>query len=352
MKKPKNPTLWWYEDRQQWVADLTEPDSGKRRRWYSHTGDERRAQQLFHLYLARLYGAAVHQSPDNLTVGQLAEMWFDWNEANRAPNTGRSRRVYLRWLLDRYADLYVGELSMTHIERVKAAKRRSNLARSVNHFVNAVKGLFFWAVRQGLLEDNPMRHLSRVPREAPRRRAQSAEALALALPAADKHPPLGDFMRLMLFTGMRAGEAAGVRWADYDPKRGTVYVERHKTVGYAGKPKLLPLSSHAQAIIERQPRHGRHVWAREDGSRITANALYQRLKRLRDAEDVSAEARAALRQMDFHAMRHTFASRLGAANVHPKVAMNLLGHQTPLMTLYYTDLDEEQMRAAAEKAGG
>ena len=55
----------------------------------------------------------------------------------------------------------------------------------------------------------------------------------------------------------------------------------------------------------------------------------------------------------FHALRHTFATRIMEVNVHPKVAQELLGHSTVTITMdTYSHVMPEQKKEAMERIKG
>jgi integrase len=59
---------------------------------------------------------------------------------------------------------------------------------------------------------------------------------------------------------------------------------------------------------------------------------------------------AGLQGVNFHALRHTYATRLLEANEHPKTVQELLGHADISLTLNtYSHVMPELKRAAAQK---
>lgn len=59
------------------------------------------------------------------------------------------------------------------------------------------------------------------------------------------------------------------------------------------------------------------------------------------------------RVVDFHALRHTFVSRLSEAGVHPRVAMALARHSDLSLTMrHYTDVSLLDLKGAVAKAAG
>ena len=58
-----------------------------------------------------------------------------------------------------------------------------------------------------------------------------------------------------------------------------------------------------------------------------------------------------MRDLRFHDLRHTFASRLAITGAQQKVIQTLLGHKTSAMTDRYTHLSAQALRTAVERIG-
>lgn len=334
------PDIYWWKRRKQWVADIPDPATGKRKRWYLGA-DKADAQAEFHRRMYHLLRGQVDTDPEHLRIADLIGQYIEWNRANRARNTADFREVYLRWLGTRYGTLPAAKLLPQHVERVKALYRQTHAPRSVNHFVTAVKGMYRWAMRQRLLNDNPVQYIQKVPRAPQEKRAVSLLTALRACRLCDKRPPLGDFLRLLLYTGMRRGELVGLPWAAYDPQTAILNVAQHKTVGRTGRPRIIPLSTRAVEVIERQPRTGEAIFSNERGGAISGNAFLIRLKRLR-------RWHPQLAGITCHVFRHTFVSRLLARGVPPWQVQRIVGHTSQLMTLYYAKAEMRQLHEAVE----
>jgi len=69
----------------------------------------------------------------------------------------------------------------------------------------------------------------------------------------------------------------------------------------------------------------------------------------RDLEAAGIEYETAEGCVDFHSLRHTYATLSAEAGVHPKTLQRLLGHSNVNMTMkYYTHLKAEDEIAAAD----
>jgi len=182
---------------------------------------------------------------------------------------------------------------------------------------------------------------------------------------ADREFPL---WRLMLTTGLRRGEACGLRWDDVDLVAATLSVRRQLVnVGYevkesepktkAGKRRIslddatiLTLRAQADQQLadsgewkEAWTDTG-YVFTREDGLPYHPD----RVTKLFD----QAVAGSRLPRIRLHDLRHSHASHLLKAGVHPKVVQERLGHASIGITMdRYSHLMPGMQEEAAAKIG-
>ena len=188
-------------------------------------------------------------------------------------------------------------------------------------------------------------------------KALSTEQLATLLALA---PPRHDLLwRLLAGTGLRIGEALALRWGDL-----AIEVEQ---LGDAVVPRE-PLA----VKVRRSLRHGRFKTPKSKYGRRAVPIDVELAERLRDAHkstEYSGERHLVFCTSDgkwldysnllrafkpaaaevgapwaaFHALRHTYATRLFAAGRNVKQVQRLLGHHSPAFTLarYVHLLDDD-----------
>ena len=163
------------------------------------------------------------------------------------------------------------------------------------------------------------------------------------------------FFYTELTTGLRRGEICGLRWDDFDEKKGTLRVRRSLRVeaggrlvtgatktGQGNRTIMLPEST-AELLRERK-RSSYSEWIfpnlTEPEKPISPNAAYHQLKAILK--------RAGLPDIQFHALRHTFSSHAIASGVDPKTLSEILGHTNASFTLdtYAHVTGDMQKRAA------
>ena len=143
-------------------------------------------------------------------------------------------------------------------------------------------------------------------------------------------------IRLLLFTGARSSEIAGLRW---DWIRGTRAVLPDSKTG----PKAIQLPPPARAVLARLPRKGRYVFPDKAGTGPMTD-LGLRWQKLRDL--------AGLRDIRIHDCRHTFASHAVMSGLDLYTVGRLLGHADVASTERYAHLADEHVREAAGRISG
>jgi integrase len=164
---------------------------------------------------------------------------------------------------------------------------------------------------------------------------------------------------------MRRGEVLGLRWQDVDLDRGVLSVVQALEETKDGLRFKAPKTKHSRRkvtlpgiTVEALRRHkveqarlrlqlglGRDdnalVCPRIDGKPRSPRAFTKEFTRL--------AAKADIPPITFHGLRHSHATQLLQAGVHPKVAQERLGHSTIATTM---DLYRSRHRVHAGRRGG
>jgi integrase len=151
----------------------------------------------------------------------------------------------------------------------------------------------------------------------------------------------GDFQLLLLFTGMRRGEARNLKWQDVDLERGFLNLRDRK----GGEDTMIPLSGVAREVIEAQKQTGNgYVFPGERGEGPRGiRQIADSSRAIRNAAGLPKDWRPC------HALRHTYASHLASSGeVDLYTIQRLLGHKSPLMTARYSHLRDDALRRGAE----
>jgi integrase len=125
-------------------------------------------------------------------------------------------------------------------------KHRSGGPIAANRVLAAVRLLFNWALKRGIIDSTPAALVDRPGEETSRERTLDGVEIAAVWNAArDMGPPVGDFFRVVLLTGQRREEVASMRWADVDLESAVWVIPKEKAKGK--RAHVVPL---APAIVD------------------------------------------------------------------------------------------------------
>jgi integrase len=156
------------------------------------------------------------------------------------------RRVSLvdRWGARRIADIKDADI-------IDALDQISRHAPILGNRVHAVLSAFYgWAKAKRLVVSNPCTDLERPAEEHSRDRVLSDQELhKVWLASGELGHPFTGIVRLLILTGQRRNEIAGLRWSEIDED--VIHLPKERTKN--NRPHDVPLSDQAQAIITELP---------------------------------------------------------------------------------------------------
>jgi integrase len=190
------------------------------------------------------------------TAERLVEGWASAHLAQRSASyrarVPREVRAVLgkKWLAAPAANL--ARADAVALLDAAAAERGPVAA---NRLLAVLRACWGWAVKRGSLTINPWSGIPRPGVEKSRERVLTdAEVAALWKVAGDTPAPFGNIVRLLLLTGQRRSEVAGMEWAelslDGPEPTWTIPAERAKN----GRQHAVPLPAQAVAILRDVPR--------------------------------------------------------------------------------------------------
>jgi integrase len=196
--------------------------------WYVHHGtrtvrlarDKDEAWRRWHELMARppVPEPPPVAGPDAEAIVVL-DAFLDWCQKNRAPRTYAWYQAFFQALVDTIPDgLPARDLKPYHLTQVMDA--RAGWGNNTRHdFVTAVSRAFNWALRQRLIDRNPVALTEKLAREARELAATPADVAAVL--AAVKEPNFRDLVRFVWESGVRPQEARAVeaRHDDFALKR-------------------------------------------------------------------------------------------------------------------------------------
>jgi integrase len=222
-------------------------------------------------------------------------------------------------------------LRLAEIEQRSGPVTRNRVRSSLSAFFN-------WAVREGLIEVNPVAGTGKADEGHCRDRVLSQGELGEVWRALGQDQ-FSDIVRLLILTGQRRVEIGGLRWSEFG--RDLIVLTPARTKNK--RLHELPLSRQARAILERQPRRRDLVFGVGAGG-------FTNWSDGKAALDERVKLKAKWR---LHDLRRTAATMMAELGVLPHIIEAILnhvsGHKSGVAGIYNRAKYQDEMRSALQR---
>ena len=279
-----------------------------------------------------------------ITVKELSERFDREHISLRVkPSTAKEYRRNL----ERFILPALGRLAVTDITRADVAKFHHDLRHipyQANRCLEVISKMFSLAELWGLRPDgsNPRKHIKKYPEEKRERFLSAAELRRVGEVLREMEvegielPSAILAVRLLILTGCRLNEIMTLKWEHVDLADNVLRLPDSKTgakIVHLGQPAIERLKA-AEQITD-------NPWVITgilEGKRLSdLQPFWQRVR-----------ARAGLKDVRIHDLRHTFASTAVAAGQGLPMIGKLLGHTQVQTTARYAHLAAEPVKTAAD----
>jgi integrase len=284
------------------------------------------------------------EAAQSVTLGEVFEAYLAGRDLK--PGTAHDYRRVMREAFADWHDKRLLDITRDMVERRHAQigershARANNAMRVLRALMNYAAGRYEDAKGRPLLSDIPTKRLSatrawyRVERRQTVIRPHQLRPWWQAVDAlAEESATVADYLRLLVLTGLRRGEAARLEWADIDLTGRTLTVRDTKN----RRPHTLPLPPYLAELLahRHEERASRFVFpaTRGDGHLIEPR---KSLTKVAEASGVSFTP---------HDLRRTFATVAEGLDLSGYALKALLNHKTGAdVTRGYIVADVERLR--------
>ena len=343
-----------------------------KRQWVSVKGNKREAERRL-AELTHQLNTGSYVKPRKMTVEDYMEQWLaDYCLPNLQPRTTEGYEFIVRkYIVPSIGNIELTALRPEHLQHFYTEKLLSGgkdgtglSPRSVRYCHTTLHKALKSAMRLGILSRNPADAVD-PPRLKPREMQMMNEGEIQKLLELAKSTQYYPIFYLALYTGLRRSELLALKWADIDLllcqlsvvrslqqlRNGKVIEAPCKT----DKSKRMVSLSPSTAIMLRQHKDQQtklrkelgipvtendYVFSHYDGSPILPDSLSQAWRHL--------ATKVGLKNIRLHDCRHTHASLMLKAGIHPKIVSERLGHAGIQITLdTYSHVSPGLQEAAA-----
>ncbi|MEP6790360.1 MAG: tyrosine-type recombinase/integrase [Ramlibacter sp.] len=231
--------------------------------------------------------------------------------------------------------------------------------RGIALILSGWRGFYTWLGREGRVASNPVQDVRAPKAPKPLPKALGVEdAVQLAAWRDEEANPWLEardaaMVELLYGCGLRVGELTGLDAVASGAARGWVDLQAAQAhvLGKGGKRRTVPVGSKAmealrQWLVVREQEGAKEqpaLFTGRHGTRLTAQAVWQRLKRRSLLAGLATPVHP-------HMLRHSFASHLLQSSSDLRAVQELLGHANITTTQVYTRLDFQHLAKAYEGA--
>jgi integrase len=233
---PREPKPWFWKQRGQWVVNI-----GRIRHYL---GPDRKAafEEFYRL---------MRQPPKTHPVGPqsvaaLIDIFLDWVQKHRAPDTYEWYRFRCQRFCERYPNLRLDQLKPYHVQEWADGYEFSKTSR--RNYLRAVKRSFSWAAKQGYVDQNPIQHLE-IP-AANHREVVISEAEFLQILEMAGHDSLRNLIVVTRECGCRPQESLRVEARHVDLRHQRWVFPQSEAKGEIA-PRIVYLTDEAMLITQK-----------------------------------------------------------------------------------------------------
>ena len=344
------------------------PDGSRNQKTTTVRGTKREAEKELARLLVEAERGTIATS-GRMTVADLADRWLT---NHVIPNlTPKTAEVYgdvvRRYIVPDLGKLPLDKLRQSHILAWQSQLRERKLAaNTLRNYCAVLSHMLATGVKWKLLATNPATGLDLPKKPVAAMHAFTPEQAAQLLAATGDSLSWRAFFTLAITTGMRVGELKGLRWSDVDLGKQFLVVTQiaqaingqgiiTKPPKTAGSRRRIALSSDVVQLLRQHKaaqneqrlargaawQHNDLVFVGRNGQPLQDTTIFLRFKRTCQAAGVPV--------IRIHDLRHTAATLMLTAGVHPKVVSERLGHSNIAITLQtYSHVSETLQRQAAD----
>ena len=213
---------------------------------------------------------------------------------------------------------------------------------SVARSLAAVRSLYRWLAREGVVEQNPAKLVAtpRLPKKLPR--VPTIEEMNFVLDG--KMPEVAAFperdllmLELLYGCGIRNSELTGINLDDIRLSaeailiRGKGKKERYVPFGGSAKSALAAYLPARQAMLAETRKNSSALFINQRGGRLTTRSVGRIIKKIAVAKGLSPDVHP-------HTLRHAFGTHMLEEGADLRAIQELLGHERLATTQRYTQL--------------
>ena len=248
-----------------------------------------------------------------------------------------TERIFRKYVNPRWGRRRLGSISRADVVSLLDDVQDAHGLYMANRVLAQVRKLFNWAlVERALIEATPIvPGMARIGEKKRDRVLDDSEITELLSVWDSLGYPFGPLFKLLLVTGQRRSEVAGMRWAHIDFEAGQWTIPG--AIMKSGRPQLVPLSPLALEILGSIPADKGYVFTTHlKGERPVSG--FSRAKRRCDESLAADDDAPRIERWRIHDLRRSAATNMRRLGISRETTSVVLGHAPQGVTAEHYDL--------------
>lgn len=319
--------------------------NGKRKYFIGTDKDEVEAKAIEYV---DLHNKGIELSGEGILVSKLADEWFNLYQRKNAEST--QKRV--QGILDNYIKKELGHIPLKYLKAHHVQKMLNEIQESHTDTTRKVfqitKSILEFAVNNDYCVKNVAKSCTINHYKSGERKILTQDEINILENSRNKYK---DFFVFILYTGLRRGEVAALKWNDIDLENKEIHVSKSMSFlqnkgklksTKTNKVRTIPILDKTLKILKSRKKqtNSMYVFSKSDGSNLSESAI--------DRMHESILKDTGL-NFKLHELRHTFCTILYYAGVSSIHAADIMGHSLSVMQEIYTHLDKDKSKEEIKK---
>lgn len=288
----------------------------------------------------------------------IAQAWDAFVTSPNRPDTGdKTMRQYkFQWsaFVDWIREKQQGISTLRSVTREIAEEYAAGInggrfsPNTYNKHLNLLTLVFRVLKHKAKLTENPWGDIQRKHLVTHSRRELTVDELKKVCQSADGE--LKTLLALGVYSGLRLGDCATLRWCELDLPRGMIRRVPNKTARRNPKTVIVPLHPVLADMLNGIPADKRGEYVLPEMATLYNNRVDLVTDRVQKhfikcgikphKPGTGENGKRAVLEVGFHSLRHTFVSLCRESNAPLAVVESIVGHSNPSMTRHYTHVGE------------
>lgn len=294
----------------------------------------------------------------------FAEVADEW-EREHEREVGEAARKYYSLCVRRlkeFFDMPIKEIRPLDIKRYMNTLVKAGYAGGTARIrMTTIKQILSFAVIEGYIEVSPAAE-SKMPKNMPKKERNALtedQEEIVRRSGIERNATFWLFPYLLLYTGMRRGEAAALTYEDIDRKNGVIHVTKKINYVNGSNPKLenflkskngkrdIPL---LPPLADALPKNAIGLIFSGKNGYMTCSEIQKMWRQYCEEVGLVDDSGDKLEYpITPHCLRHSFATICFEAGLDPRSAAQFLGDDVQTLETVYTHLRTKKQESAAEK---